>query len=119
MMMYNPADTKNYEAGKPPTDDEMARMGTFIEEVAKTGALKLTDGLLPSSQGARVRQENAKQTVIDGPFADTKELIGGFAIVEMASKAEAIAMAKRFLEVAGDGESEIREMYPQAAYEEA
>ena len=117
MMIYKPADTKDFEAGRPPSDEQIARMGEFIEEVAKTGALLLTDGLLPSSKGAKVRQTNGKVAVIQGPFTETKELIGGFAIVEMKSKAEAIDMAKRFLAVAGDGESEIREMYPQSAYE--
>ena len=117
MTIYKPADTRDFEAGLPPSDEQIARMGEFIEEMAKSGKLLLTDGLLPSSKGAKVRQTNGKVEVIEGPFTETKELIGGFAIVDMASKQEAIDMAKRFLAVAGDGESEIREMYPQAAFE--
>lgn len=117
MMIYRPADTKNMEAGVPPKQEEMAAMGAFIEEMAKSGVLLLTDGLLPSALGARVRQSGNKVTVIDGPFTETKELIAGFAIVQAASKAEAIDLAKRFLKIAGDGESEIRQMYDQPAFE--
>jgi hypothetical protein len=94
----------------------MAEMGKFIEEMAKAGVLLFTDGLLPSSRGARVRQSAGKVTVTDGPFTETKELIAGFAIVRAKSKAGAIELAKRFLRIAGDGESEIREMYDEPAF---
>ena len=83
-------------------------MGTFIEEMTKSGALLATEGCQPSSKGARVRLSKGKLTVTDGPFAETKELIGGFAIIQANSKEEAIELTKRFLKVAGDGESEIR-----------
>jgi hypothetical protein len=116
MMIYKPADTKDAESGRPPTQDEMATMGKFIEEMAKSGVLLATDGLLPSAKGARVRQSKGKVSVTDGPFTESKELIAGFAIVQVKSKAEAIDLAKRFLKIAGDGESEIRQMHDQAAF---
>ena len=116
MMIYKPADTKDMEAGVPPTQDEMAKMGAFIGELAQSGVLLATDGLQPSSKGARVRLAKGKLTVTDGPFTETKELIAGFAIVQVKSKAEAIELAERFLKLAGDGESEIRLMHDMPAF---
>jgi hypothetical protein len=116
MMIYRPADTEGMEAETPPTADEIARMGGFIQELALSGVLLAADGLTRSALGASVRRKDGKFTVTDGPFTEAKELIGGFAIVQVASKAEAIALARRFLDVAGDGESEIREMYDVPAY---
>lgn len=116
MMIYRPADASRMEAGIPPTEQEMAEMGKFIEEMARSGVLLATDGLLPSSLGARVRRSGDSFTVTDGPFAEAKELIGGFAIVQLASKAEAIELARRFLAIAGDGESEVRQMYDAPAF---
>ena len=83
-------------------------MGALIEDMTKAGVLLATEGCQPSSKGARVRLSKGKLTVTDGPFAETKELIGGFAIIQAKSKEEAIEWTKRFLKVAGDGESEIR-----------
>jgi hypothetical protein len=71
----------------------------------------VTEGLAPSSQGARVRISDGEFTVTDGPFAETKELVAGYAIIEAESKEEAIELAKRFLRVMGEGESEIRLMH--------
>jgi hypothetical protein len=116
MMIYKPADTKDMEAGVPPTQDEMAKMGAFIGELAQSGVLLATDGLQPSSKGARVRLAKGKLTITDGPFTETKELIAGFAIVQVKSKAEAIELAERFLKLAGDGESEIRLMHDMPAF---
>jgi hypothetical protein len=99
------------ERNTPPTGEEMARMGQLIEEGMKSGWLVSTEGCLPSAMGARVRRTGTKVTVTDGPFAEAKELIGGFAILEAGSKEDAIALAKRFLEVAGEGECEIRQLY--------
>lgn len=97
--------------GVPPTQDEMARMGTLIQEAFKDGWLLATEGCLPSVLGARVRRSNGKITVTDGPFTEAKELIGGFALIQAGSKAEAVELTKKFLDVAGDGESEIRQIY--------
>ena len=116
MMIYRPADTKRAEEGCMPEQKEMARMGAFIQEMAQSGKLLFTDGLLPSALGASVRRSGGNFTVTDGPFTEAKELIGGFAIMRLSSKEEAIALAKRFLDIAGDGESEIRQMYDAPAY---
>jgi hypothetical protein len=116
MTIYKPANTARMEAGLPPSPDEIARMGAFIEQMVKSGALLATDGLQPSSKGAKVRKTGSKVVIIDGPFTEAKELIGGFAILRAASKAEAIELSKQFLEVAGDGEVEVRQMPDQPAF---
>jgi hypothetical protein len=116
MMIYKPTNVKDMEEGVPPTPENMAEMGKFIGEMAQSGVLLAADGLLPSSKGACVRLSSGKLTVTDGPFTETKELIGGFAIVQVQSMAEAIELAKRFLKVAGDGESEIRQMHDIPAF---
>ena len=108
---------KTVERNTPPTVEEMAKMGRLIEEYMKAGVLLATEGCLPSALGARVRLSNGKVTVTDGPFIESKELIGGFAVLEASSKAEAIELTKKFLDVAGDGECEIRQLFtaPDAA----
>lgn len=116
MTIYRPANPSDMEGGVPPTLAQMEKMGKFIEELASSGVLLAADGLMASSTGALVRRDRGKFTVTDGPFTEAKELIGGFAIMQLKSKAEAIDLAKRFLEVAGDGESEIRQMHDQPAY---
>ena len=88
--------------------EHMAMMGKFIEESFKTGVLVSTGGLLPG--GLRVRSSGGKVTVTDGPFAESKELIAGFAILDVKSKEEAIEMGRRFIQIAGDGESEMRQI---------
>src|SRR5689334_9081907 len=113
MMLYKPG----YETDTPPSEEEMATMGAFIEEMARTGKLIATDGLQHSAQGVRVRYEDGSFSVTDGPFAETKELVGGFAIMNVDSKDEAIELTKRFLQVARGGETEIRLMHGEAAYE--
>jgi hypothetical protein len=96
LMLYKPAAAlaQRNEAGVPPSRDEIAKMGTFIEETIKAGQLLSTEGCAPSSKGARARLSGEKITVTDGPFTDAKELIGGLAIIEAKSKAEAIELAK-------------------------
>jgi hypothetical protein len=102
--------------GGPPSADEIAAMGKLIGEMAAAGVLLATEGCLPSAHGVRIRQANGKLTVTDGPFTESKEVIGGFALIETPSKKEAIEWTKRFIAVAGDGESEIRELYPTPAF---
>ena len=97
--------------GTLPTEHDLAAMGNLIEEMTKAGVLLATEGCQPSSKGARVRYSKGKFTVVDGPFTETKELIAGFALFQVKSKEEAIEWTKRFLEVAGDGESEIRQLF--------
>ena len=111
LMLYKPADIASAESGVPPTPEEIARMGVFIDEMAKSGVLLATEGCKPSATGARVRLTNGQVRVTDGPFTEAKELIAGFALVKTKSKAEAIQLAERFLKIAGDGESEIRQVY--------
>jgi hypothetical protein len=115
MTLYKPGK----ESDTPPSQQEMADMGQLIEEMAKAGVLIATDGLQPSSKGARVRLSGGKFTVIDGPFTETKELIAGYAIIQAKSKEEAIELTKRFLKVVGEGESEIRLMHDQPAFDSA
>lgn len=101
----------------PPPPALMEAMGAFIERSRGDGTLVDTGGLLPSREGARVRLANGKITVTDGPFVESKEVIGGWAIVDVDSKAEAIRIATEFLELhrkhwAGfQGESEVRAMF--------
>ncbi|TWC24562.1 MULTISPECIES: YciI family protein [unclassified Pseudomonas] len=83
------------EAGVLPTEERMTAMGNYNEELTKAGILIDCDGLQPSSKGARVRFSGEKRTVIDGPFAETKELIAGYWIWEVKSKEEAIEWVKR------------------------
>jgi hypothetical protein len=95
-----------------PSQEEMAAMGKLIEELTKEGVLVATDGLASSAKGAIVRQTNGKVTVTDGPFAETKELVAGYAIFNVKSKEQMIELTKRFLKVVGgDGVSEIRLMH--------
>jgi hypothetical protein len=102
---------KSVERNTPPTQEEMAAMGKLIEEGMKKGWLLSTEGCLPSSLGARVRKSNGKTTVTDGPFTESTEVVGGFAILKADSKEEAIQLAKDFLAHVGDGECELRQLY--------
>ena len=97
--------------GTPPTQEEMAEMGKLIEESFKSGRLLAAEGCLPSAMGARVRLSQGKYHVTDGPFTESKEVIGGFALIQAKSKDEAIEITKNFLKIAGDGESEIRQVF--------
>jgi hypothetical protein len=102
---------KSAEKGVPPSQEEMTRMGKLVEDGMKAGWLVGTEGCLPSALGARVRFSNGKHTVTDGPFTEAKEVVGGFAILQVSSKEEAIKLAKDFLKVVGDGECELRQIY--------
>jgi hypothetical protein len=97
--------------GTPPTEKEMAEMGKLIEDWMKSGKLLATEGCLPSALGALVRLSGGKFNVVDGPFTEAKEVVGGFALIQAASKQEAIEYTKEFLKVAGDGETEIRQVF--------
>jgi hypothetical protein len=93
----------------------MDAMGKLVERAMKAGWLLSTEGCLPSARGARVRRWDRKFTVTDGPFIETKEVVGGFAIIQAASKQEAIERTQYFLQVAGGGETEIRQLYEAPA----
>src|SRR5690349_13754726 len=94
---------KTVERNTPPTPEEMAKVGKMVEEGLKSGYLLSTEGCLPSAMGARVRISDGKLTVTDGPFTESKEVVGGFAILQANSKEEAIEQAKQFLQVMGQG----------------
>lgn len=110
--------TKDSEAGLPPNSELIEAVGKMGEAAAKSGALLSSGGLLPSSRGARIRAAQGKTSVIDGPFAETKELVGGYAIFELPSKEEAIRAGREFMQVHADilgpeyeGELEIRPIF--------
>jgi hypothetical protein len=94
----------------PPDPRLMAKMGALIDEMTKAGVLQATGGLASTKKGARIRYEGSKRTVIDGPFAESKELIAGYAIVDLPSKAAAIEWSMRFGEVVKVNEIEVRQM---------
>ena len=106
---------KNVERNTPPSPQEMATMGKLIEQGFREGWLVATEGCLPSKLGARVRRSGGNISVTDGPFTESKEVVGGFAILKANSKEEAIQLAKDFLKVAGEGECELRQIYEQGA----
>jgi len=86
---------KDFEAGVPPPMELVVAMGTLAEEMTERGILLSAEGMKPSSHGTRIRHADGRRSVIDGPFAETKELIGGFSIVDVGSKQEAIELAQR------------------------
>ncbi len=104
--------TKDSEAGVMPSEQLLTEMGRFNEELVKAGVMLAGEGLQPSSKGARVRFSGTKRTVIDGPFAETKELIAGFWIWQVKSKDEAIEWVKRCPNpMPGESEIEIRQVF--------
>jgi len=106
--------TKQSEAGIMPSEKLLAEMGKFNEEMVKAGVMLAGEGLQPSSKGARIRFEGNKRAVIDGPFAETKELVAGFWIIQVKSKQEAIEWMKRCPNPMPDSEAseiEIRQVF--------
>ena len=98
------------ENDTPPDPQLMAKMGALIEEMTKAGVLQATGGLASTKKGARIRWKGGKHTVIDGPFAESKELVAGYAILDLPSKAAAIEWAIRFGEVVKVNDVEVREV---------
>ena len=99
--------TKESEAGPPPKPEAFAAMQKYNEEAAKAGVLLAAEGLVASSKGARVKFSGDERTVIDGPFAETKELVAGFSIIQVKAKEEAIEWVKRAPNVFPNGEAEV------------
>lgn len=95
----------------PPTPAKMAAIGAYSEKNMKAGILLMTGGLVRPSHGIKLRAEEGKISVTDGPFAETKELIDGFALIQVASKEDAIAVASEFMQLAGDGTGEILQVF--------
>lgn len=99
------------EPGVPPCKDDLPEMAKLLEEGKRTGVILSTEGLQPSWTGTRVAYAGGKMAVTDGPFAEAKEVVAGFAIVDVPTRDDAVVWAKRFLAVAGQGESEIRPIF--------
>ena len=122
MMMVKAG--KNLEAGVPPSEGLMAEIGRYTSEMTKAGVAIETGGLYPSSKGARVQVSEGKLSVVDGPFTEAKELIGGYAIIEAKSKQAAIQLGKRFMKIHVDvlgtsytGQCEIRQMFDPSDFD--
>jgi hypothetical protein len=105
-MIIRKADAET-EAGVMPTEQLLAAMMKYNEELVKAGVMLAGEGLQPSSKGARVKFSGGKPSVIDGPFAETKELIAGFSMIQVKSREEAIEWVKRWPAIDGHGEAEI------------
>jgi hypothetical protein len=95
----------------PMSPDGYAEMGRFMEEATKAGVLLATGGVGPAEEVTKLVNTGGKITVVDGPFTEAKELIGGWALLECRDKAEAIEWSKRFLAIAGEGETRLREVF--------
>ena len=114
--------TAETEAGVPPTSEDIDTMGAFIEELVDAGVLLAAEGVRPSAAGARIYFDGTAKTVVDGPFAETKELVAGFYLVEMASLEECVAWFKRCpIQKPGaePAHIEIRQLYTAANFGES
>jgi len=101
----------NENSGHVPTEQLMQEMGKLMDEMTRQGVLVRTAGLRPTKEGKRVRLSKGKLSTVDGPFTETKEVIGGFALLEAKSMQDAIELTKRFLQIHGDAwelECEVR-----------
>jgi hypothetical protein len=112
LCLYKPGTA---ESDTPPTDEERAKMGKLIGEMAQAGVLLAAEGCMSTSKGVRVKIDGGKFGVTDGPFPETKELIAGFCMMQVKSKPEAIEWTKRFLAVAGEGQCEVRQLHDNPA----
>src|SRR5687767_10179820 len=109
--------SKDSEAGVMPTEELLTAMGKYNEELVNAGVMLAGDGLHPSSKGARVKFSGTKRTVVDGPFAETKELIAGFWIIQARSLEEAVEWAKRSPNPMNeDSEIEVRQIFDAADF---
>jgi hypothetical protein len=106
--------TRDSEAGAMPTEAALAEMGSFHEELARAGVLLDASGLHPSARGWRIRYSGPQRTFVDGPFAESKELVAGYTVIQVNSREEAIEWTRRFPNPAADGgeaEIEIRQLF--------
>lgn len=112
--------TADSEAGKMPSQQLLTEMGKYNEQLVNAGVLLAAEGLHPSSRGARVKFEGNKRTVVDGPFAETKELIAGFWLIQVKSREEAIEWVRRCPKpFEGDSEIEIRQVFEMEDFGDA
>jgi hypothetical protein len=93
---------------EPPSPELFEKMGTFVEEAINAGVIVATGGIAPTSEGAKITLKDGQFTVVDGPFAEAKEIVGGWAIMECRDMDEAIEWSKRFVSVLGEGEVRVR-----------
>ena len=107
-MTYTATDTA------PPTPEKMAALGKFTEEMIASGTVLMTGGLQRPTKGTHVKMSAGAFSITDGPFAETKELIDGFALVRAESRQEALQLAERFMQIAGDGVGEILQVFDGA-----
>lgn len=106
------------EAGAPPSEQEQRAMGVFIDEMVKKGVLQVTEGILPSRLGHRLTFKDGKRvTTVDGPFAESKELISGFSIINVPSKAVALEWAEKYGSILRDIEVDLLALHDQAAFD--
>jgi len=124
MLDRNSEAARNYEAGMPPDPKLEAAMGKYMEQMTKAGVLLEAGGLLPLAKGARVRAGEGKLTVIDGPFIESKEVLGGYAILRAKSKEEAIELGKAFMKLhqetlgpSYEGTVEVRQLFDPADFD--
>jgi hypothetical protein len=96
---------------EPPSPDVYERMGRFVEEATNAGVVVATGGIAPTSEGAKISLKDGEYRVVDGPFAEAKELVGGWALMECRDLPEAIEWSKRFLGVLGEGEVRVRPVW--------
>jgi hypothetical protein len=93
---------------EPPSPELFEKMGTFVEEAINAGVIVATGGVAPTSEGAKITLKDGEFTILDGPFAEAKEIVGGWAIMECRDLDEAIEWSKRFVSVLGEGEVRVR-----------
>ncbi len=96
---------------EPPSPDVYERMGRFVEEATKAGVIVATGGIAPTSEGALISLKDGDYTIVDGPFTEAKELVGGWALMECRDLSEAVEWSKRFLGVLGEGEVRVRPVF--------
>jgi hypothetical protein len=110
MLLVIPDGYNDAPPGTSPEADDVSQMMEFNRELQESGALLALDGLHPPSMGARVRWKDGRQTVTDGPFAEAKEVLGGYWIIDVPSRQDAIEWAKKVPNVGGDGVIEVRQI---------
>ena len=112
--------TKDSEAGVMPPEELFTAMANYHEELQKAGVLRDASGLQPSSKGWRIQYKDGKRTVVDGPFAETKELIAGYTLIEVQSRQEALDWTRRFPNPhLSDGEIEVRQLFELEDFEQS
>lgn len=114
--------TKDSEAGVMPGEDLLAEMAAYHEELHKAGVLLDASGLQSSSNGWRIKYDGKSKSIIDGPFAETKELIAGYTLIQVSSRAEALEWSRRFPNPAvdgGEGEIEVRQLFELEDFEQS